>query len=201
MDSVSGSPRSGSGFCRPLPVPTMTAIPPDGLTLLHCTVQTWRVIWTRSKTSVFHKLPLLDYSPACCSWPCIADAVPPSTAARLTEKALRFADCRGAFSMLQQQGSQADRPGFAAACAGRDGRGRGPARGAALLCPARAAAQRAAAAGRRCRPPRPPARPGQRRQRAAAEGRSAGGRTAASPLLLVALARLLSLTRPARLCA
>lgn len=129
MDSVSGSPRSGSGFCRPLPVPTMTDIPPDGLTLLHCTVQTLRVIWTRSKTSVFHKLPLLDYSPACCSWPCIADAVPPSTAARLTEKALRFADCRGAFSMLQQQGSQADRPGFAAACAGRDGRGRGPARG------------------------------------------------------------------------
>ena len=50
--------------------------------------------------------------------------------------------------MPQQQGSQADRPGFAAACAGRDGLGRGPARGAALLCPARAAAQRAAAAGR-----------------------------------------------------
>ena len=50
--------------------------------------------------------------------------------------------------MLQQQGSQADRPGFAAACAGRDGRGRGPARGAALPCPARAAAQRAAAEGR-----------------------------------------------------
>lgn len=148
MDFVSGSPRSGSGFCRPLPAPTMTAIPPDGLTLLHCTVQTWRVIWTRSRTSVFHKLPLLDYSPACCSWPCIADAVPPSTAARLTGKALRFADCRGAFSIPQQQGSQADRPGFAAACAGRDGRGRGPARGAALLCPARAAAQRAAAAGR-----------------------------------------------------
>lgn len=51
--------------------------------------------------------------------------------------------------MLQQQGSQADRPGFAAACAGREvGGGGGERKGAALLCPARAAAQRAAAAGR-----------------------------------------------------
>lgn len=67
---------------------------------------------------------------------CIVDAAPPSPPARLTGKALRFADCRGAFSVLQQQGSQADRPGFAAACAGREvGGGGGERKGAALLCP------------------------------------------------------------------
>lgn len=98
--------------------------------------------------------------------------------------------------MLQQQGSQADRPGFAAACAGRDGRGRGPARGAALPCPARAAAQRAAAAGRDAADHDPKPGPGccSSVQQLRAAPLRAGA--AAVPLQLVALARYLTAGPP-----
>ena len=77
---------------------------------------------------------------------------------------------------------------------GRGAGGRGPAQGGGP-CLARPVPllRRAAAAGRRCRPPRPPARPVLLQQRAAAAGRSAGGRAAALPLPLVTLAHQLPL--------
>lgn len=61
------------------------------------------------------------------------------------------------------------------------GGGGGPRRGAALLCRRPCPASKGAGLRPRCRPPRPPARPVLLQQRAAAAGRSAGGRRCRYP--------------------
>lgn len=111
------------------------------------------------------------------------------------EKPYRPCHPVGFFLCYSSRQRQADRPGFAAACAGRDGRGRGPARGAALLCPARAAAAACSSCGPKCRLPRPEARPGLLRsvQQLRAAPLRAGAHS--YPLPLVALARALLLAR------
>lgn len=87
----------------------------------------------------------------------------------------------GLFLCYSSRESQTGRPGFAAACAGRDGRGRGPAQGGRPTLPGPGCCAACSSCGPRCRRPRPEARPGHGQQGGRVAGRSAEGRSRQLP--------------------